>query len=112
MFLEIVFVGAGRRMAGGALCDIIDYRFRIKDGGSTAVVAVGITGAFHDPAPALGIKPMLYGERIEAASAWLRSRIDKRECNPFARENADTSIDLPAPALEYWIEYGSIPQWL
>lgn len=112
MFFEIVFVGAGRRMAGGASCDIIDYRFRVKDGESTAVVAVGIAGTFHDPAPALGIKPMLYAERIEAASAWLGSRIQKRACNPFASETADTSIDLPAPVMEYWIEYRSIPQWL
>jgi hypothetical protein len=103
MTVEVVFVDAVRsieRRAGK-----IDYRFQVKDGESSAVVVVRITGAFHDPAS-------LYEERIEAASAWLKSRIKRQECNPFVSENPDTWIDLPAPVMEFWIEHRSIPRWL
>jgi hypothetical protein len=85
MTIEVSFfdsVPIQHRFKDGKLWNMIDYAFRVSDGNSTCVVNVGITGQFHDPPEALGAKGLTKEELVEAAYAWLRSRIDKGQCDP------------------------------
>jgi hypothetical protein len=86
MMIEITFLDSEpveRRFKNSTLWDVIDYPFRVSDGKSSRTVKVGITGQFHDPAEALGLKKLSRAEMVDAASSWLRSRLDKGECDPF-----------------------------
>ncbi len=103
MNFEITFLDSGRRMKDGKLWDVIDYRFRVANGTLDRVVAVGITGTFHDPAGPLDLKTMSQDELINAAAVWLRSRLEKKECDPFSRPTTDSTIDVPSPVIECWI---------
>jgi hypothetical protein len=98
------------RVVGGQYVDVVDYLFRVSAGTALQIVAVGITGQFHDPAEALGLKKLSKEERIDAASAWLRSRIAKGY-DPFA-EGTPKVIDFPPAIMEHWIEHREIPSWL
>lgn len=109
---EITFLNAEHRVRDGKLWDMVDYVFRVSNGKSTQVVAVGITGQFHDPAEAMGAKKLSREELVKAAEDWLRSRLDKGECDPFRRPETDASIDLPSSVMDYWTEHHSIPHWL
>ena len=109
MAFDITYRDKDRRVTSGTIHDIIDYRFRVSDGKSTAVVAVGISGAYHDPASALALKRLSHEELVEAAAAWLKSRLDKCECDPFKKTNPDTMIDVPLLIMDYWIEHHAIP---
>jgi hypothetical protein len=104
------FLELQHRVAGGQYVDVVDYLFRVSAGTARQIVAVGITGQFHDPAEALGLKKLSKEERIEAAGAWLRSRIAKGY-DAFA-EGPPQIIDLPPAIMEHWIEHGEIPSWL
>lgn len=108
MQLDILFLDVDRRTAAGAIWDVIDYRFKVQ-AEATVVVAVGITGQFHDPAPALGNRKLSQSELAEAAAAWLRSRIDRGECDPFNRPGTDTMFDVPTAVMQYWIEHHALP---
>ena len=110
MPFEIAFLGAARRVGGRAVRDVIDYRFGVTDGRSAAAVTVGITGAYHDRAPGLGIKELSL-VRVEAATSWLRSRLERGLCKPFRSINPDAAIDLPSDVMDYWIENRSLPHW-
>jgi hypothetical protein len=112
MAYDIAFLGADRRSKDGKLWDVVDYQFEVSGGSRKAIVAVGITGQFHDPAEALGSKKLSKEERVEAASAWLRSRLDKKDCDPFNRPASDSTIDLPSTVMDHWIEHRSIPGWV
>lgn len=109
---EITFLDSGRRAKDGKVWDAIDYRFRVSNAQQNQEVAVGITGAFHDPAGPLGLKELSREELIEAAGAWLHSRLEKGECDPFNRPESDSTIDVPSPVMEYWMEQGAIPHWI
>ena len=111
MPFEIVFLGAARRVGGRAVRDVIDYRFGVTDGRSAAAVTVGITGAYHDGAPGLGIKELTLA-RVEAATSWLRSRLERGLCKPFRSINPDAALDLPSNVMDYWIQNRSLPHWL
>lgn len=56
-------------------------------------------------AEALGSKKLSRDELVEAAQAWLRSRIEKGECDPFTRPETDTVIDMPSAVMDYWVEH-------
>jgi hypothetical protein len=112
MSFEITLLDSGRRTRDGKLWDVIDYRFRVVNGQLNAVVAVGITGVFHDAAGPLGLKTLSREELIEAAAAWLRSRLKKGECDPFGRPESDGLIDVPSSVMEYWMEHHEIPHWI
>jgi len=101
-----------RRFKDGKIWDAVDYPFRISDGKSNCVVNVGITGQSHDPAELLGSKGLTKGELVEAARAWLRSRIDKGECDPIRYPERDRYIDVPPGVMDYWTENRSIPDWI
>jgi|ERR1700719_3248149 len=107
---QIDFLEAKQRIRDGNYYDVVDYFFSVSNGELRRVVAVGLTGQFHDPAEALGLKRMTKIDRIEAASSWLRSRIDKGY-DPFSEPTPQT-YDMPSPIVEYWIEHHSIPEWL
>ncbi len=92
--------------------DIIDYPFQVSNGRASCTVRVGITGAYHDPAEALGSKKLSQDERVEAARAWLRSRVEKGECDPFSRPETDTIIDVPSGVMDHWAEHREIPHWV
>lgn len=92
--------------------DIIDYPFEVSIGKEVCIVKVGITGAHHDPAEALGLTKLSQPELIQAASEWLHSRIEKMECDPFKRPQADRVITMPSEIVEYWAHHGEIPSWL
>ena len=109
---EITFLDSGRRAKDGKLWDVIDYRFRVSNGQQNEEVAVGITGVFHDPAGPLGLKELSREELIEAATAWLRSRLEKGECDPFSHPERDRVIDVPSSVMEYWLEHHAIPHWI
>jgi hypothetical protein len=88
MTIDIAFLESApiqHRFKDGKIWDVIDYPFRISDGRATHIVNVGITGQFQDPAEALGSKGLTKGELVEAARTWLRSRIDKGNCDPNSR---------------------------
>lgn len=104
------FLELQHRVVGGQFFDVVDYVFRVSAGTARQIIAVGITGQFHDPAEALGTKKLSKEERIDAASAWLRSRIAKGY-NPFA-EGTDKTIDLPPAIMDHWIEHHEIPSHL
>jgi hypothetical protein len=108
----VAFLHSNRRSKDGKLWDVIDYQFQVSNGASKVIVAVGITGQFHDPAEALGSKKLSNEARVEAASAWLRSRLETKECDPFNRPQSDCTIDLPPAVMDYWIEHHSIPHWV
>lgn len=112
MDFGITFLDSGRRAREGNLWDVIDYRFRVSSGKLNQEVAVGITGAFHDPAGPLGLKTLSREELTEAATAWLRSRLEKKECDPFSRPTTDSTIDVPSSVMEYWMEHHEIPHWI
>ena len=112
MSFEITFLDSGRRTRDGKLWDVIDYRFRVSNGQTNREVAVGITGVFHDPAGPLGLKELSREELIEAAGAWLRSRLEKGERDPFTRPESDSMIDVPSSVMEYWMEHRAIPHWI
>jgi hypothetical protein len=112
MNCDINLVDSGRRMRDNKLWDVIDYRFRVSNGKLNRVVAVGVTGGFHDPAGPLGLKTLSTDEIAEAAAAWLRSRLEKGECDPFSRPESDSTIDVPSPVMEYWMEHRAIPHWI
>jgi hypothetical protein len=115
MDYEIKFLDSSpveRRFKDGKVWDVIDYPFQVTERRSSCTVLVGITGQFHDPADALGSKKLTRAELIEAAKAWLRSRLEKGECDPFTRPDTDTFIDLPSGVMEFWIDHRSIPDWL
>jgi hypothetical protein len=112
MNFEITFLDSGRRAKEGKLWDVIDYRFRVSNGRRNQVVSVGVTGAFHDPAGPLGLKTLSREELIEAAAAWLRSRLEKGKCEPFSRPESDGLIDVPSSVMEYWMEHHAIPHWI
>lgn len=94
-----------RRCKNGQLFDVVDYPFQVSNGRVDCTVKVGITGTFHDPAEALGSKKLSRDELVEAAQAWLRSRIEKGECDPFTRPETDTVIDMPSAVMDYWVEH-------
>ena len=73
--------------------DTIDYPFEVLEGDRISTVKVGITGASHDPAEALGSKKLQQAELVQAASDWLRSRIAKGQCDPWNRPATDCLID-------------------
>lgn len=104
------FLELQHRVTGGQFIDVVDYLFRVSAGTARQIVAVGITGQFHDPAEALGLKKISKEERIEAASAWVRSRIAKGY-DPLA-EGTPKTIDLPPAIMEHWIEHREIPAWV
>jgi hypothetical protein len=115
MTIDIAFLESApiqHRFKDGKIWDVIDYPFRISDGKSTCIVNVGITGQFHDPAEALGSKGLTKGELVEAARTWLRSRIDKGDCDPIAHPERDLYIDVPPGVMDYWAEHRSIPDWI
>ena len=101
-----------RRSNNRQVFDIIDYPFQLFNGRVNCTVNVGITGAFHDPAEALGSKKLSQDERIEAAGAWLRSRVEKGECDPFNHPETATAIDVPSAVMDYWVEHREIPHWV
>jgi hypothetical protein len=49
---------------------------------------------------------------VEAARAWLRSRIDKGECDPIRYPERDRYLDVPPGVMDYWKENRSIPDWI
>jgi hypothetical protein len=104
------FLELQHRVVRGQFLDVVDYLFRVSAGTARQIIAVGITGQFHDPAEALGIKKLSKEERIDAASAWLHSRMAKGY-DPFV-EGTPKTIDLPPAIMEYWIEHREIPAWL
>ena len=108
--IEITFLESGRRARDGKLWDVIDYRFRVSKGRLNRVV-VGITGAFHDPAGPLGPKTLSQDELIKAATAWLHSRLEKGECDPFNHPESDSMIDVPSSVMEYWMKHRTIPHF-
>lgn len=115
MSWEITFLDEApleRRFKDGKLWDVVDYPFRVSNGQASRTVAVGITGQSHDPSEALGSKKLSRGDLMEAAAAWLRSRLEKHECDPFNHPNTDTMIDVPPPVMEFWLEHRSIPPWI
>jgi len=101
-----------RRCVDGQLWDMVDYPFLVSNGEMKYTVKVGITGMFHDPAEALGSKRLSQNELAQAASAWLRSRISKGECDPFGRPQTDCLIEVPSSVMDYWSEHRMIPTWL
>lgn len=109
---EITFLDSSRRAKDGKLWDVIDYRFHVSNGKLNQEVVVGITGAFHDPAGRLGLKELSREELIEAAGAWLPSRLEKGECDPSSRPERDRVIDVRSPVMEYWLEHHAIPHWI
>ena len=109
---EITFVESGRRVRDGKVWDVIDYRFGVSNGQTNREVKVGITGAFHDPAGPLGLKELSREELIEAAEAWLRSRLEKGECNLFNGHEGGSIIDVPSQVMEFWMEHHAIPHWI
>jgi hypothetical protein len=112
MDFGITFLDAGRRTRDGKLWDVIDYHFRVASGKLNWEVAVGITGAFHDAAEPLGMKTLSREKLIEAATDWLRSRLENGECDPFSRPESDSTIDVPSSVMEYWMEHHEIPRWI
>ena len=104
------FLGFQHRVVGGQFFDVVNYLFRVSAGTVRQIIAVGITGQFHDPAEALGIKKVSKEERIDAASAWLRSRIVKGY-DPLA-DGTPKTIDLPPSIMDHWVAYREIPAWL
>ena len=104
------FLELQHRVMCGQFVDVVDYLFRVSAGTARQIIAVGITGQFHDLAEALGLKKLSKEERIHAASAWLRSRMAKGY-DPFA-EGTPKTIDLPPAIMEHWIEHREIPSWL
>jgi hypothetical protein len=112
MTIDITFVESApiqHRFKDGKIWNVIDYPFRISNGKSTCIVNVGITGQSHDPAEALGSKGLTKEELVEAARTWLRSRIDKGDCDPIAHAERDLYIDVPPGVMNYWAEHRSIP---
>ena len=101
-----------RRSRDGMIFDIIDYPFQVRQAQVSRIVKVGVTGVWHDPAGALGIERLTQDELIEAARAWLTSRIEKGECDPLSELGTDLSIDLPSTVMEYWVEHRQIPSWI
>jgi len=101
-----------RRQRNGHLFDVIEYPFLVSDDRVSSTVWVGITGACHDLATALGSKKLSQDDLVQAANAWLRSRVEKRECDPFSGPASDMTIDLPPGVTDYWTEYREIPHWL
>lgn len=116
MTIEITFLESlpiQRRFKDGKLWDMIDYPFRVSDGKSSCVVNVGITGQSHDPAETLGSKKLTKADLVEAARAWLRSRIEKGERDPLSHPDRDSFIEVPASVMDYWAEHAaSIPEWI
>ena len=101
-----------RRTQDGQIFDIIDYPFEVSKDQVSRRVKVGITGTFHDPADALGLKNLSQTDLAEAAAAWLRSRLEKGECDPFARPQTDTVLTVPSSVMDYWVEHREIPSQL
>jgi hypothetical protein len=108
MSYKMSFLDAERRVKDGQVYAMKDYRFRVSNEESAVIVAVGITQQFHDLPEALGSKKLSLEELTEAAATWLRSRLDKGECDPFNRPG-DRMIDVPPVIMDYWIEKRSIP---
>jgi len=101
-----------RRCADGGPLDIIDYPFEVSKEGGVATVKVGISGLFHDPADATGSKKLRSEERFQAASDYLRSRIERGECDPWNRPSTDCTIEVPSLVMDHWSEHGEIPHWI
>src|SRR5258708_38602896 len=101
-----------RRSTEGKIWDIIDYPFQVSNGTTSCAVDVGITGVFHDPATALGSTKLSQDELVEAASAWLRSGIEKGELDPFDERQTRCTIEVPSSIMDYWSEYREIPRYV
>ena len=75
-------------------------------------MAVGIPIEFNATAEPLGSKRLSHDELIECAKAWLDSRLEKEECDPFGGPQTNIRIYVPLGVLDYCREEHAIQPWL
>jgi hypothetical protein len=96
----------------GILYDGSVYRFQVSRVQASRTVVVRISGQAQLGPAQLG-KSLSSDQLREVASAWLRSRLKRGDCDPFSRPGTDNMVeDLPSAILDYWVENQSIPPHL
>jgi hypothetical protein len=87
------------RTEAGSHMDYVDYRFRVHKGSEVFVVAVGITGIWHEPIPRLS-RTLCELELSEIAREWLTEQL-QRGYDPFRGPNR---LDIPSETMESYVK--------